>query len=665
METLLVKTRNNMRRNDDLVGVGIQPLDALITMQNLAPLADWSQLSESDHFVHFYETDRFLIDLLSHFIGTGLSAGDACLVVATKAHREDLDERLTASGVDVAAAKACGQFLSLDAAETLSKFLVDGSPEPERFKEVVGGLLAQAAVGRGVRAFGEMVALLWAQGNHSGAIRLEALWNELRRTQPFSLFCAYPVNSFAGETMTAQLSGVCGEHTCVIPAESYTALVDADDRLRAIALLQQKARLLETEIAERKAAEARLREQAEMIETINRAGQALSAELNLQNVVQVVTDASTELTGAQFGAFFYNVIDHSGESYMLYSLSGVPREAFAHFPMPRNTDLFGQTFRGDGIIRIADVKQDPRYGKNSPYYGMPRGHLPVTSYLAIPVISRAGQVLGGLFFGHPHENVFTERHERLIEGLAAQAAIAMDNAQLYELSQRERAKAEAANRAKDEFLATVSHELRTPLNAIIGWSHMLRRGRLDEATVSRAVETIERNAKSQAQLIEDILDVSRVITGKLRLKVGPVDIVSVISAAIDSVQLAADSKSIKLGVILDPSARHISGDASRLQQVVWNLLSNAIKFTPAGGQVEVRLERAGANAKIVVSDTGEGISEDFLPFIFDRFRQADGSLTRRQGGLGLGLAIVKHLIELHGGAVYADSAGAGRGATFT
>ena len=194
---------------------------------------------------------------------------------------------------------------------------------------------------------------------------------------------------------------------------------------------------------------------------------------------------------------------------------------------------------------------------------------------------------------------------------------------------------------------------------------MLRRGGLDQARMARALEVIERQATSQAQLVEDILDVSRVITGKLRLNIEPVDAASVINAAIDSVQLAADAKNIQLQVTLDPSARHISGDPGRLQQIVWNLLSNAVKFTPAGGRVEVRLERAGSDVQISVSDTGEGISADFLPFIFDRFRQADGTSTRRHGGLGLGLAIVRHLVELHGGSVHAASPGTGCGATFT
>ncbi len=194
---------------------------------------------------------------------------------------------------------------------------------------------------------------------------------------------------------------------------------------------------------------------------------------------------------------------------------------------------------------------------------------------------------------------------------------------------------------------------------------MIRNARLDEKTSARALETIERNAKSQAQLVEDLLDVSRVVTGKLRLNIELVDAASVINAAIDSVQLAAESKDIRLAVTLDPSARRVAGDPSRLQQVVWNLLSNAIKFTPAGGRVEVRLERSGREAEITVNDTGAGVRQDFLPFIFDRFRQADGTSTRRHGGLGLGLAIVRHLVELHGGTVSADSPGEGLGATFT
>jgi signal transduction histidine kinase len=218
---------------------------------------------------------------------------------------------------------------------------------------------------------------------------------------------------------------------------------------------------------------------------------------------------------------------------------------------------------------------------------------------------------------------------------------------------------------KDEFLATVSHELRTPLNAIIGWIHMLKTGSLDETTSKRALETVDRNAKVQAQLVDDILDVARVITGKLRLKLGQVDIAAVIEAAVESVQLAAKSKGITLDVVLEPSTYYVTGDASKLQQVIWNLLSNAIRFTPSGGRVEVRTYETGSSTHIEVSDTGAGIEAEFLPFMFDRFRQADGTITRQHGGLGLGLAIVRHFVELHGGTVHAASDGSGQGSTFT
>ena len=483
--------------NDNFIDDVIQLNADDIAKWNFAPPADWSEMRDTEHFVQFYEADGFLLNSLSGFIGTAINSGDSAIVVATKAHRDGLNELLRANGLDVTNAVASGRYVSLDAAETLSRFMVDGLPEEARFNEVLGGVLASVTDGRSrVRAFGEMVALLWGEGNYSGAIRLEELWNDLQRAYSFSLYCAYPMHGFSGENLAQPHDGVCTVHSRVLPAESYAGLANHDDRLRAIARLQQKARSLQAEIREREQVEERLR---------------------------------LALVGEQMA----------------------------------------------------------------------------------------------------------------------------------------RAEAETANRMKDQFLATVSHELRTPLNAIIGWSHLLRSGNLDKGTATRALETIDRNAKSQAQLIEDILDVSRMITGKLRLNNDPVDIASVINAAIDSVQLAIDSKSLHLAVTLDPSARHTVGDSNRLQQVVWNLLSNAIKFTPSGGKIEVIVSRAGSHLQIRVSDRGQGISPEFLPFIFERFRQADGTTTRQHGGLGLGLAIVRHLIELHGGTIEAESAGEGQGATFT
>ena len=450
------------------------------------------------------------------------------------------------------------------------------------------------------------------------------------------------------------------------------ALYDDSGRLKGMLGVVQ-------DISDRKLTVQTLREQSEALSTINELGRVVSAELDLHNIVQAVTDAATELTGARFGSFFYNVLDDRGGSYMLYTISGVPREAFAHFPMPRNTDIFAPTFAGEGTVRIPDVHKDPRYGKNSPYYGMPEGHLPVTSYLAVPVVSRSGDVLGGLFFGHPDEGVFTERHERIVEGMASQAAIAMDNARLYEAAQRGREQAERAaqenerlyhetqeaNRLKDEFLAMLSHELRTPLTAILGWAHMLRTGQFDEGSVGNAYETIERNARAQAQLIDDLLDVSRIITGKLRLDMRAVNPNNFIDSAVEAVHPGAESKGVRIRKILDTGVISVAGDPVRLQQVIWNLLSNAVKFTPRGGLVQLRLSRVNSHVEIAVSDTGQGISPEFLPHVFDRFRQADQKITRQHGGLGLGLSIVRHLVELHGGTVRAESEGEGRGSTFT
>jgi PAS domain S-box-containing protein len=433
------------------------------------------------------------------------------------------------------------------------------------------------------------------------------------------------------------------------------------------------------DISTRKANEETLREQAEALRTLNEMGKTISAELDLHATVQAVTDAATELTGARFGSFFYNVLNEDGASYMLFTLAGVPRAAFDHFPMPRATDLFGPTFRGEAVVRIDDVKKDPRYGKNSPYFGMPEGHLPVTSYLAVPVVSRSGEVLGGLFFGHPAPGIFTERDEIVVSGLASQAAIAMDNARLYEAAQKARADAEQAaaqnerlyrqaeesSRLKEEFLATISHELRTPLSAILGWAKMLRMGQLSPENSAKALDTIERNARAQAQLVDDLLDVSRIITGKLRMDVRPSDPNSFIDAAVEAVRPAAEAKNVRIQKVVDTAPISIPGDPVRLQQVVWNLLSNAIKFTPRGGRVQIYSQRVNSHLEIVVSDNGQGISPDFLPHVFDRFRQADQKTSRQHGGMGLGLAIVRHLVEMHGGTVRAASEGEGKGATFT
>jgi signal transduction histidine kinase/ActR/RegA family two-component response regulator len=268
--------------------------------------------------------------------------------------------------------------------------------------------------------------------------------------------------------------------------------------------------------------------------------------------------------------------------------------------------------------------------------------------------------------GRPVGRVWTFRditEHRRAEATARQAA--EERRQLLESEQFARGEAERANAMKDEFLATVSHELRTPLNAILGWSHLLRTGGMDPRQLQQGLEVIERNARAQTQLIEDLLDMSRIISGKMRLDIQSVDPVSFIEAAIETVRPAAEAKGIRLSTLLDPGAGPVNGDPSRLQQVVWNLLSNAIKFTGRDGRVQVVLERVNSHIEIAVADTGVGIKPEFLPHVFDRFRQEKASPTRPAAGLGLGLSIVKHLVELHGGSVHAVSAGEAQGATFT
>ncbi|MBD2006314.1 MULTISPECIES: PAS domain S-box protein [Cyanophyceae] len=288
-----------------------------------------------------------------------------------------------------------------------------------------------------------------------------------------------------------------------------------------------------------------------------------------------------------------------------------------------------------------------------------------TSVMTVPLRTQA-RILGVIsFIGAESGRRYTSADLQLAEELARRASLAIDNAHLYRVAQRDRAKAEAANRIKDEFLAVLSHELRSPLNPILGWTKLLRTGRLDATKTQQALETIERNAKLQAQLIEDLLDVSRILQGKMTLNVAPVNLAATIEAALETVRLAAEAKHIQIQTTFNPISRTVSGDTNRLQQVVWNLVSNAVKFTPTGGRIEVELEQVGTYAQIQVKDTGKGISPDFLPYVFDYFRQEDGTTTRQFGGLGLGLAIVRHFTELHGGTVQADSLGQNLGATFT
>ncbi|MEP7125388.1 MAG: ATP-binding protein [Byssovorax sp.] len=469
------------------------------------------------------------------------------------------------------------------------------------------------------------------------------------------------------------------------PPETYDLLVLADGR--AFERFSKRQMVDERDvgrvwtlrdITERRRAEDALRDETRILELLNQTGTTIASMLDIQALLQAITDAATQLSGAEFGAFFYTATDSTGDVFQLFTLSGAPREAFERFGHPRATPVFAPTFRGEGPIRSDDITLDPRYGQRAPHHGKPPGHLPVRSYLAVPVTSRSGAVIGGLFFGHARTGIFTDRAERLVVGVAAQASVAIDNARLYDDVKRaadERAQMldtergirielERVGLMKDEFLATLSHELRTPLNAVLGWSELLLEQSTGDAELTQGLETIARNARAQAQLIEDLLDMNRIISGKIRLDVQRTDLSTVIDAAVEAVRPSAEAKGIRLRKIIDPMAGPVSGDPNRLQQVVWNLLSNAVKFTPKGGKVDVLLERVNSHVEIAVHDSGTGIDPSFLPHVFERFRQADASITRSAGGLGLGLSIAKQLVELHGGSIRVESPGEGQGATF-
>jgi signal transduction histidine kinase/ActR/RegA family two-component response regulator len=286
------------------------------------------------------------------------------------------------------------------------------------------------------------------------------------------------------------------------------------------------------------------------------------------------------------------------------------------------------------------------------------------SSMAVPM-AVMGRIIGTIEVQSYEKNVYLPEHVTAMSMAANLTAVAFENVRLLKLERTAREAAEESNRLKDEFLATVSHELRTPLTAILGWSRLLEGGSLDDSVVQQAVETIGRNAKAQAQIVDDILDVSRIITGNLYLDLHPLEVVPVVENAINVVRQTADAKGIRIETYFDSTPAVISGDANRLQQVVWNLLSNAVKFTESGGRVCVKVMQSGGAVEVTVSDTGQGIDKEFLPYVFDRFRQADSTTTRQHGGLGLGLAIARHLVEIHGGTIRGESAGMGRGASFT
>ena len=414
-----------------------------------------------------------------------------------------------------------------------------------------------------------------------------------------------------------------------------------------------------TDIEDLKRAREALAESVSTLETLNQLGQAISAELNLEKLVQTITDAATQLSGAEFGALFYNVTNEKGDSYTLYALSGASREAFANFPLPRKTEIFAPTFDGTSVVRSDDITRDVRYGKNSPHLGMPDGHLPVRSYLAVPVISRSQEVLGGLFFGHSKTGVFTSKEEDLVRGLASQAAIAIDNARLFEKSLE-------ATRTRERFLSIASHELKTPLTSLKLQTQIRKRAlekgnleRFSGENISQLLAEDEKQLNRILRLVDDILDISKIQAGKLSLHLEQFDLYALVGELVDRFSDMITSAGCTITVLGDPATG--LWDRYRIEQVVTNLLTNAIKYG-AGSPIVIEVRSHLNLAWLSIQDHGIGIAAEDHQRIFGQFERATAHSD--VGGLGLGLYIVHQLLESHGGRITVTSE-LGKGATFT
>ena len=436
-----------------------------------------------------------------------------------------------------------------------------------------------------------------------------------------------------------------------------TDLALAEDIARRAATAIDNARLYQEAQQAKQAAERSVNRTL----LLQRITAALSEALTPQQVADVLVNQGIAALEATAGSVV--LLTEGGTTLKVVQVIGYSQsliDAWANFPITAPNQI-AETVRTRQPIFLENLAiMAAKYPNLADAVALPGNN----ACASIPLIAE-GKVIGGLGLSFTNEQIFNEEDRGFMLTLGQQCAQAIARAQLYEAEKTARAQAETANRIKDEFLAVLSHELRTPLNPILGWAKLLRTRKFDEAATMRALETIERNAQLQTQLIGDLLDVSRILQGKVNLNLYAVDLRVPIAAALETVRLAAEAKSIEIQTVVSNDIGKVLGDGDRLQQVMWNLLSNAVKFTPTEGRVEVRLEQVGSDAQIQVIDTGKGIILEFLPYVFDYFRQADAKTTRIFGGLGLGLAIVRHIVELHGGTVQAESLGEGQGATFT
>ena len=404
-------------------------------------------------------------------------------------------------------------------------------------------------------------------------------------------------------------------------------------------------------ITSQKKSERLIAKHMERLELLNVVGRSINGSLDLQQILQQVTDSTTKLTGAAFGAFFYNQVNQEDESYGLYTLSGVPKEAFANFPMPRNTTLFHPTFSGAGVVRSDDVTLDSRFGKSGPFFGKPSGHLPVVSYLAVPVKTKSGEVIGGLFFGHQDKAVFKKEHEELVLTVASQAAIAIENSRLFK-------EVEELSAKKDEFIAMASHELKTPMTSLFGFLQLANR-HVVEGVSKNLIEKSIKQLQKMIVLVTDLFDVSKIQAGKLQLNMECLNLGLLVQEIKESFLQAHPDHNLTIEI---PEESFVHADRMRLEQVLTNLLNNAVKYAPEQKTIELKVLHVDKVVHTSVKDFGPGISEENQRHIFGQFYQAKENRDS-SSGLGLGLFISKDIIERHGGQIWVESK-PGNGATF-
>jgi len=577
---------------------------------DLAPRIVCSEMERDDHFVQFYEDDGFLIESVGAFIGGGLGAGDGAIVIGTQAHREALASRLKAQGIDLEAVQSRGQYVSLDAAETLSKFMVRGLPDEALFNKVIGGLVKEMAKDRsGLRAFGEMVALLWADGNGAAAIRLEELWNKLGKTHTFSLFCAYPMDDFAGESNGESFSRICKEHAHVIPVESYSAKTSAADRLRTIALLQQKAASLETEIAKQ-------RETEKALLRADDAGRLLTAIVESSDDAIASKDLTGVITSWNKGAerlFGYTEAEMIGTSVTIL----IPEDRLNEEP-----GILQKICAGDRVDHYETVRRRKD------------GTLVDISLTVSPIKDAAGRVVGA-------SKIARDITDRIRAKEKLEQTVAERTAQLRDTV----AELEA-------FSYSIAHDMRAPLRAMTSFSRLLRED-FSETLPDTAKDYIRRIAVSAERLdrlILDVLHYSRSTRGDWPLEA--VDVEKLTREIIDSYSYLQESGG-KI-FVQSPMAR-VVGNRAALTQCISNLLSNAVKFVSPGMKPNVRIwaEPNHQCVRLWFEDNGIGISEEGQKRIFHLFQRLHPA-TEFEGS-GIGLTIVRKAVERMGGRIGVES----------